>query len=102
MRRALGGCHLGWHERREHLPAAPHVVAHLREERVDTIESHRGAQVFEALGLSQTLVDEYFTATSSRLGGVGLDVLAEEVARRHRLAYPLEGQERAHRRLETG
>ncbi|WP_432573259.1 glutamate synthase large subunit [Kineococcus sp. SYSU DK005] len=69
---------------------------------ISTVASYRGAQVFEALGLSQTLVDEYFTATTSRLGGVGLDVLAEEVARRHRLAYPVEGQERAHRRLETG
>lgn len=69
---------------------------------ISTVASYRGAQVFEALGLSQTLVDEYFTATTSRLGGVGLDVLAEEVARRHRLAYPVEGQERAHRDLETG
>ncbi|WP_337060603.1 glutamate synthase large subunit [Kineococcus sp. G2] len=69
---------------------------------ISTVASYRGAQVFEALGLSQTLVDEYFTATTSRLGGVGLDVLAEEVARRHRIAYPVEGQERAHRRLETG
>ncbi|WP_432497522.1 glutamate synthase large subunit [Kineococcus auxinigenes] len=69
---------------------------------ISTVASYRGAQVFEALGLSQTLVEEYFTATTSRLGGVGLDVLAEEVARRHRIAYPVEGQERAHRRLETG
>ncbi len=69
---------------------------------ISTVASYRGAQVFEALGLSQTLVDEYFTATTSRLGGVGLDVLAEEVAQRHRLAYPVEGQERAHRTLETG
>ncbi|GAA4979756.1 glutamate synthase large subunit [Kineococcus glutinatus] len=69
---------------------------------ISTVASYRGAQVFEALGLSQTLVDEYFTATTSRLGGVGLDVLAEEVARRHRVAYPVEGQHQAHRRLETG
>ncbi|NAZ81289.1 glutamate synthase large subunit [Kineococcus sp. R8] len=69
---------------------------------ISTVASYRGAQVFEALGLSQTLVDEYFTATTSRLGGVGLDVLAEEVARRHRVAYPVEGAERAHRSLETG
>ncbi|GAB7189724.1 glutamate synthase large subunit [Kineococcus sp. NUM-3379] len=69
---------------------------------ISTVASYRGAQVFEALGLSQTLVDEYFTATTTRLGGVGLDVLAEEVARRHRVAYPVEGQQQAHRRLETG
>src|SRR5690242_21876058 len=55
---------------------------------ISTIASYTGAQVFEALGLSQELVDEYFTGTTSRLGGIGLDVLAEEVARRHRKAYP--------------
>ncbi|PPK96074.1 glutamate synthase (NADPH/NADH) large chain [Kineococcus xinjiangensis] len=69
---------------------------------ISTVASYCGAQVFEALGLSQTLVDEYFTATTSRLGGVGLDVLAEEVARRHRTAYPVDGLPPAHRRLDTG
>jgi len=66
---------------------------------ISTIASYTGAQVFEALGLSQELVDEYFTGTSSRLGGIGLDVIAEEVAARHRRAY--EG-ERKHLRLEVG
>jgi glutamate synthase (NADPH/NADH) large chain len=47
---------------------------------ISTIASYTGAQVFEALGLSQELVDEYFTGTTSRLGGIGLDVVAEEVA----------------------
>jgi glutamate synthase (NADPH/NADH) large chain len=60
------------------------------------------AQIFEAVGLSQDLVDEYFTGTSCPLGGVGIDVLAEEVAMRHRRAYPENPTERAHRRLETG
>ena len=55
---------------------------------ISTVASYRGAQVFEAIGLSQELVDRYFTGTVSRLGGVGLDVLAEEVARRHAMAYP--------------
>ncbi len=69
---------------------------------ISTIASYTGAQVFEAIGLSQDLVDEYFTGTVSRLGGVGLDVLAEEVRRRHNLAYPENSAERAHRELEVG
>ena len=48
---------------------------------VSTVASYTGAQIFEALGLSQELVDKYFTGTTSKLGGVGLDVIAEEVAR---------------------
>src|SRR5439155_4985709 len=54
---------------------------------ISTVASYRGAQVFEAIGLGQELVDEYFTGTVSRLGGIGLDELAEEVARRHKRAY---------------
>ena len=69
---------------------------------ISTVASYRGAQVFEALGLAPELVDAYFTGTVSRLGGVGLDVLAEEVARRHRRAYPPDGVSPAHRRLEVG
>ncbi|MGB8651678.1 MAG: glutamate synthase large subunit [Mycobacteriales bacterium] len=69
---------------------------------ISTIASYTGAQVFEALGLSQELVDEYFTGTTSRLGGIGLDVIAEETAARHRRAYPANATERAHRRLEVG
>jgi glutamate synthase (NADPH/NADH) large chain len=69
---------------------------------VSTIASYTGAQLFEALGLSQELVDEYFTGTTSRLGGIGLDVIAEEVAARHRRAYLDNPSERVHARLETG
>jgi glutamate synthase (NADPH/NADH) large chain len=69
---------------------------------ISTIASYTGAQVFEALGLSQELVDEYFTGTTSRLGGIGLEVIAAEVAARHRSAYPQNATERAHRRLEIG
>ncbi len=53
---------------------------------ISTVASYRGAQVFEALGLSQELVDEYFTGTVSQLGGVGLDVIAAETAARHATA----------------
>ncbi len=69
---------------------------------ISTIASYTGAQVFEALGLGQELVDEYFTGTTSRLGGIGLEVVATEVAARHRRAYPVNSSERAHRSLETG
>ncbi|MGE0877992.1 MAG: glutamate synthase large subunit [Acidimicrobiia bacterium] len=69
---------------------------------ISTVASYTGAQVFEAIGLSQDLVDEYFTGTVSRLGGVGLDELAKEVAVRHAMAYPSRPEERAHRKLELG
>jgi glutamate synthase (NADPH/NADH) large chain len=69
---------------------------------ISTIASYIGAQVFEAFGLGQPLVDEYFAGTPSRLGGVGLDVLAAEVAARHARAYPLVPSARAHRRLDVG
>ncbi|QWF83185.1 glutamate synthase large subunit [Amycolatopsis sp. CA-230715] len=69
---------------------------------ISTVGAYTAAQVFESLGLSQELLDEYFTGTSSKLGGVGLDVLAEEVALRHRRAYPDNPTDRVHRRLDTG
>ncbi|MFN8126898.1 MAG: glutamate synthase large subunit [Candidatus Nanopelagicales bacterium] len=69
---------------------------------VSTVSSYCGAQIFEAIGLSQELVDRYFTGTTSKLGGVGLDVIAEEVAMRHRVAYPPSGISPAHRRLAVG
>ena len=69
---------------------------------VSTVASYRGAQIFEAIGLSQELVDDYFTGTVTKLGGVGLDVIAEEVARRHATAYPPSGISPAHRVLTDG
>src|SRR3954454_20123469 len=67
---------------------------------ISTVASYTGAQVFEAIGLSRELVDEYFTGTVSRIGGVGIDVLASEVAARHHIAYPSRPEEMAHRDLE--
>jgi glutamate synthase (NADPH/NADH) large chain len=69
---------------------------------ISTVASYRGAQVFEALGLSQDLVDTYFTGTVSQLGGVGLDVIAAEAAARHAAAYPPDGVRLPHRKLEVG
>ena len=69
---------------------------------ISTIASYTGAQVFEALGLAQDLVDEYFTGTTSRLGGIGLDIIAQETAARHRRAYPGHAADRQHLRLNVG
>jgi glutamate synthase (NADPH) large chain len=54
---------------------------------ISTVQSYRGAQIFEAIGLSREVVDKYFTWTGSRVGGIGLDVIARESANRHKLAY---------------
>ncbi|HEX3589623.1 MAG TPA: glutamate synthase central domain-containing protein, partial [Pseudonocardiaceae bacterium] len=69
---------------------------------ISTVGAYTAAQVFESFGLSQALLDEYFTGTQSKLGGVELDVLAEEVARRHRRAYPDNPTDRVHQRLDVG
>ncbi len=69
---------------------------------ISAVTSYRAAQVFEAIGLGNELVDEFFTGTVSRLGGIGLDELAEEVARRHKRAYVPRPAELAHRDLEFG
>jgi glutamate synthase (NADPH) large chain len=69
---------------------------------ISTVASYTAAQAFEAIGLDRDVVDEYFAGTPSQLGGVGLDVLAEEVKQRHRRAYPENPTERVHRRLDVG
>jgi glutamate synthase (NADPH) large chain len=69
---------------------------------VSTVASYTGAQIFEALGLAQPLVDRYFTGTTSKLGGIDIHTVAEEVGRRHRKAYPVDGLPPAHRSLEVG
>lgn len=69
---------------------------------VSTIMSYRGAQLFEAVGLSKEVIDQYFTGTTSQVGGIGLDQIAEEVAIRHQVAYPIQWTARPHRNLKTG
>jgi glutamate synthase domain-containing protein 2/glutamate synthase domain-containing protein 1/glutamate synthase domain-containing protein 3 len=58
---------------------------------ISTIQSYRGAQIFEAVGLERELIDRHFTGTASRIGGVGMDVLAREALERHARAYPAGG-----------
>ena len=55
---------------------------------ISTLQSYCGAQIFEAIGLEQSFVDRYFTSTASRIGGVGLDAIAQEVRQRHAHAFP--------------
>jgi glutamate synthase (NADPH/NADH) large chain len=69
---------------------------------ISTVASYTGAQIFEAIGLGNEVVDRCFRGAVSRLGGVGFDVLADEVAQRHAAAYPERPEERAHRTLEVG
>ena len=54
---------------------------------ISAIQSYHGAQVFEAVGLRQDVIDDYFTGTASRVGGIGVDVVAKEVLMRHRAAF---------------
>ena len=54
---------------------------------ISTLQSYCGAQIFEAIGLDQGLIDQYFTHTTSRVGGVKIDVIAEEARRRHERAF---------------
>jgi glutamate synthase (NADPH/NADH) large chain len=69
---------------------------------ISVVSSYAGAQAFEALGLSQEFVNRYFTGTTSKLGGVGMDVIAVENLDRHTSAYPDHASSAAHERLATG
>ena len=69
---------------------------------VSTVASYEGAQIFEAVGLGEEVIDTCFAGTTSRLDGVGFDVLATETGRRMARAFPAGGNQPAHRRLEVG
>jgi glutamate synthase domain-containing protein 2/glutamate synthase domain-containing protein 1/glutamate synthase domain-containing protein 3 len=64
------------------------VVKVMAKMGISTIKSYCGAQIFEAVGLGQVLVDKYFTWTPSRVGGIGLDQIAREVQQQHARAFP--------------
>lgn len=55
---------------------------------ISTIQSYCGAQIFEAVGLGNELVDKYFTATPSRIGGIDIQTVAQETLKRHEVGYP--------------
>ena len=69
---------------------------------ISTVRSYVGSQIFEAIGLGRQLVQDCFDGTHSRLGGVGYDQLAAEVAQRHQVAFAANPTERAHRELDGG
>ena len=64
------------------------VVKVMSKMGISTIKSYLGAQIFEAVGIKQEVIDQFFTWTDSRVEGIGLDVIAEETCMRHRHAYP--------------
>jgi glutamate synthase (ferredoxin) len=64
------------------------VVKVISKMGISTIQSYWGAQIFEAIGLNQSIIGKYFTWTPSRVGGVGIDVVAQEVLLRHQRAFP--------------
>ncbi|MBD3266413.1 glutamate synthase large subunit, partial [bacterium] len=65
---------------------------------ISTLQSYRGAQIFEAVGIGQACIDKYFTGTPSRIEGIGADIIAQEALMRHQSAYPKRGK--AHPDLE--
>ncbi len=69
---------------------------------VSTVASYTGAQTFEAIGLGPEVIDSCFTGTTSRLGGVGFDTLADEAAILHLHAFPPDGVRAPHRELTVG
>ncbi|HKN93074.1 MAG TPA: glutamate synthase large subunit, partial [Thermoleophilaceae bacterium] len=69
---------------------------------ISTVRSYSGAQIFEAVGLEQKLVERYFTGTTSRIGGIGLEVLAKEALIRHARAYPSAARPESEERLPNG
>src|SRR5689334_2134583 len=60
---------------------------------ISTIQSYCGAQIFEAVGLDRSLIDQHFTGTASRIGGVGIEQLSTEALERHFRAYPRTGRD---------
>ena len=69
---------------------------------ISTLASYTGAQLFQAVGISQPVLDEYFTGMTCPTGGIDLDDIADDVAKRHALAFLPRPEERAHRELEVG
>ena len=69
---------------------------------ISTLASYTGAQLFQAIGISQPVLDDYFSGLHCPTGGIDLDDVADDVASRHALAYLDRPDERAHRELEVG
>ncbi|WP_110114029.1 glutamate synthase large subunit [Bacillus sp. CGMCC 1.16541] len=74
------------------------VVKVMSKMGISTVQSYRGAQIYEAVGISQDVIERYFTGTASQLGGIGLDVIAKEASVRHAEGY----KETHEQSLESG
>lgn len=71
-----------------YISACTHGIAKILSKMgISTVQSYRGAQIFEAIGIRSAVIEEYFTGTPSRLEGIGLDEIAREVAMRHEPAF---------------
>ncbi len=77
------------------------VIKTMSKMGISTVASYRGAQIFEAIGLNQAVIDKYFTKTASRVEGIGLGTIAKETASRHRKAYAPRNDRRG-TALDTG
>ncbi|MFX3673630.1 MAG: glutamate synthase large subunit [Paenisporosarcina sp.] len=76
------------------------IIKILSKMGISTIQSYRGAQIFEAVGIHMDVINKYFTRTSSRLGGIGIDMIEKETLMRHKDAF---GENRGdHKTLEAG
>ncbi|MDG4668385.1 glutamate synthase large subunit [Mycobacterium sp. 236(2023)] len=69
---------------------------------ISTLASYTGAQLFQAIGISQKVLDEYFSGLACPVGGIDLDDIADDISARHALAYLDRPDEWAHRELEVG
>ena len=76
------------------------IIKVLSKMGISTIQSYRGAQIFEAVGIHKDVIDQYFTRTASRLGGIGIDIIEKEVLMRHEVAF--REQRGGNRTLEAG
>ncbi|MGX4670890.1 glutamate synthase large subunit [Cerasibacillus sp. JNUCC 74] len=76
------------------------IIKVLSKMGISTIQSYRGAQIFEAIGIKRDVIDKYFTHTASRLGGIGLDIMEQEARMRHQHAF--HENRRANSTLEAG
>ena len=88
-------------ERRYRKAVVKGVIKAISRMGISTVHSYHGAQVFEALGLNRDFVDEYFTWTPSRIGGIGIEVVSREVQLRQARAYPPK-RPVVHRQLPPG
>jgi glutamate synthase (ferredoxin) len=68
------------------------VIKTMSKMGISTIQSYRGAQIFEAIGLNRDVISKYFTGTASQVEGMGIDMIAQEAQTRHRAGFPLRGK----------